>query len=739
MKLSNRELVSIIKGHRANSLGAEDGQLSDERAKAMNHYHGRPYGNEVEGRSQVVSRDLAEAVDWALPGIMRVFTQSGKIAEFDPVGPEDEELAKQESDYVNQVLMKDNPGFMVLHDAIKDTLLLKNGYAKHWWEVTDKISEEEYTGLTMDAITMMFADLEQQKAKVEVLGQEAYMVGEMPPVDPMTGQPMGPMPVEQFDIKLKITRKVGKLIWMAVPAEEVRVSKKCRGSLQDSPFTEHVTKKTRSELIEMGMSRAFVDELPAHGESEYSTQALSRDSTDDESETTGQAGDKSMDEILYCEAYLKVDADGDGIAELRKIVTVADQIPPGSDWNETITAVPMTGFVAKRVPHRHVGESLDDEIGDLQEIMTVLKRQLLDNIYRVNNAETAVNQNANLRDFMTSTPGGVKRIKGTEPVSNAFAPIVTAPIIDKLLPVIDFFESSKESRTGISKATTGLDPDILKQTTKGAFIENLQKASQKMEMITRMLGETGVKESVLQSHALLIQHQDQPRMVQLRGKWVQINPKEWKERTDLTVRVGLGTGSEEEKRQKLEMLFGMLQTLLPMGLVGPGQMYNLFTDIAEAMGFDSPEKYVLTPGSPEFQQLAQENQAKAAQGQGGVPDVKGAAEVKAQTDMQMAQAKDAFERERAMLNAQLQSQRDAADRQTQVFIEQMRLASKEAIETMKAEMQGIRDGMRIDLGQQGLGAGMQQPMAQPMQMPPEQMQPQPQQQPGPINPDQPIA
>jgi len=738
VKLSNRELVSIIKGHRANSLGAEDGRLSDERAKAMNHYHGRPYGNEVEGRSQVVSRDLAEAVDWALPGILRVFTQSGKIAEFDPVGPEDEELAKQESDYVNQVLMKDNPGFMVLHDAIKDTLLLKNGYAKHWWEVTDKIEEVEYTGLTMDAIAMMFADLEKAKAKVEVLGQESYTVGEPPPIDPMTGQPTGPMPVEMFDIKLKITRKTGKLIWMAVPAEEVRVSKKCRGSLQDSPFTEHVTKKTRSELIEMSMPRAFVDELPAHGESEYSTQALSRDSTDDESETTGQVGDKSMDEILYCEAYLKVDADGDGIAELRKIVTVADQIPPGSDWNEPISAVPMTGFVAKRVPHRHVGESLDDEIGDLQEIMTVLKRQLLDNIYRVNNAEMAVNQNANLRDFMTSTPGGVKRIKGTDSVQNAFAPIVTTPIIDKLLPVIDFFESSKESRTGISKATTGLDPDILKQTTKGAFIENLQKASQKMEMITRMLGETGVKESVLQAHAILMRHQDQARTVQLRGKWVPVNPKEWKERTDLTVRVGLGTGSEEEKRAKLEMLFGMLQTLLPMGLVGPAQMYNLFTDIAEAMGFDSPEKYVLTPGSPEFQQLAQENQAKAAQGQGGVPDVKGAAEVKAQTDMQMAQAKDAFERERAMLNARLQSQRDEADRQTQVFIEQMRLASKEAIETMKAEMQGIRDGMRIDLGQQGLGAGMQQPMAQPM--PPEQMQPQPQQQPGPINyPEPPIA
>ena len=122
----------------------------------MDHYHGRPYGNEVEGRSAVVSKDLAEAVDWALPSIMRVFTQSGSIAEFDPIGPEDEQLAQQESDYTNQVIMRDNNGFMVLHDAIKDTLLLKNGYVKHFWEETEKVEEVPYTGLTMEQIIQMF-------------------------------------------------------------------------------------------------------------------------------------------------------------------------------------------------------------------------------------------------------------------------------------------------------------------------------------------------------------------------------------------------------------------------------------------------------------------------------------------------------------------------------------------------------------------------------------------------------
>jgi hypothetical protein len=175
-KMDEKSLVSIIQAHRRDSLGYEDGDLSQERATAMNHYHGRPYGNEVEGRSAVVSRDLAEAVDGAMPAIMKVFVQSGNVAEFDPVGQEDEELARQESDFTNQVLMKDNPGFMLLHDAIKDTLLLKNGYVKHWWEVTDKITTERYTGLSMEQITQMLTALEADGAEVEIVGQESRFV-----------------------------------------------------------------------------------------------------------------------------------------------------------------------------------------------------------------------------------------------------------------------------------------------------------------------------------------------------------------------------------------------------------------------------------------------------------------------------------------------------------------------------------------------------------------------------------
>jgi hypothetical protein len=689
-KLGNIELLAIIEAHRADSLGTADGELSNQRATAMDHYHGRPYGNEVEGRSAVVSRDLSETVDWAMPAIMGVFTKSGNIVEFAPIGPEDEALAQQESDYTNQVIMRDNNGFVILHDAIKDTLLLKNGYVKHFWEETEKVSTEEYEGLGLDDLTKLFAELQASGAEVEVIGQEESLID------------MGGMLVPVFDVELKIKRKEGKVCIIAVPTEEVRVSKRCRGSLQESPFTEHVTRKTRSDLIELGMLHDFVYSLPAYDSNDNDSETLARDSVSDESDDDGTSiNDRSMDEIEYCEAYLKVDVDGDGIAELRKVVTVGNKIPPGKEWNEPIDAVPLTGFVSKRVPHRHVGESLDDDVADLMEIKTTLYRQLLDNIYLTNNNQWVVNERVNLADFMQSLPGGVKRVRGMEPVSGSYEPVMSTPIVGQIIPVLDMIESVKESRTGINATTTGLDPDVLKQSTKGAFMENMNRASQKIEMITRMLAETGVKEMVKQVHSLLMKHQDKPRVVKLRGKYVPVNPQEWRDRTDLTVKVGLGTGNEEEKREKLMFLASLQEKLgLSFGMVGPKHAFAMFSDIVEAIGFQMPEKYAMSPDSPEFEQ------AMANKKDGG-NQLAEAEKVKGQFAMQTAQMKAQFDGQVKAMQAQHKQQIDMLNLQFKASEADKGRASREAIEAAKLEVQAYLASLPVDIGQPGMGAGME--------------------------------
>jgi hypothetical protein len=705
--LNEIQLIAIIKGHRGNSLGADDGGLSNERAEALDRYHGRPYGNEDEGRSAVVSRDLSETVDWAMPAVMRVFTQSGNLGEFDPVGPEDEELAQQESDAVNHVVMKENDGFIMLHDVCKDAMLLKNGYAKHYWDETEKISEEEYKGISIQALAKLFADLKAAGAEVEVKGQESRME--------TVETPQGPMETEVFDIRLQIKRKTGRVMIEAIPCEELRVSKSCRGRLSESPFVEHVTRKTRTELKQMGMDATFVDSLPAFGEyRDKSGEKLARDSVDDESDAIDVAiVDKSMEQIEFCEAYIKVDWDDDGLAELRKVVTVADKIPPGDEWNEQLDAMPVTGGVIKRVPHRHVGESLHDELADLIEIKTTLSRQLLDNIYLTNNNQWLVNERVNLPDFLQSLPGGIKRIKGLEPVSGSVEAVMTTPIIGQVLPAIDYFDGVKQTRTGISESTTGLDPDILKQSTKGAFLENLNRASQKIEMITRMLAETFVKPMLLEVHSLLVKHQDKPKMMRLRGKFVEINPQEWKDRTDLTLKVGLGTGNEEEKREKLMIVAQAQQQIGQLGLVNPMKAYNLFTDLAKTLGFDMPEKYAINPDpeNPEWQE-AQQQQGSKKDPLVEAEQVKGQMALQAkqmemqsrpqemQMELQKSQAdgeiKVAIARATAEIDAQTKLQiaqiQIAADKEIQMFKANLDAQVRQSVAAMKPMHEGMMGG-----------------------------------------------
>lgn len=703
MKLTKTDLVAIIRSHRRDALGVEDGDLSNDRATALDHYHGRPYGDEQDGRSQVVSRDLSETVDWIMPALMKIFLQSGNIAEFTPEGQEDEEVALQESDYTNQVIMKDNPGFLVIHDFCKDALLLKNGYVKHWWDESEKISESEYEGLSEDELVGLMMQLEADGAEVEVKAQDERQ-------ELIPGPDGNTQAVPVFDVRLRINRKTGRVRIEAAPPEEIRVSKRCRGSLQESDFVEHVTRKTRSDLIEMGMGKNFVYSLPAYNEGNTDEIEVSRDSVTDESDDfVGTALDRSMDEIAYCEAYLRVDWDDDGIAELRRVVTVADQIPPGAQWNEQVDCVAITGGVPKRVPHRHVGESLDDELNDLQRIKTVLTRQMLDNVYLTNNQQWLVNERVNLPDFMRSLPGGVKRVSGEADVGGAAVAIQTTPILNQILPAIDYIDGVKESRTGINKTTTGLDPDVLKQSTKGAFLENMNRASQKVEMIARMLAETGIKDLVLRVHELLLKHQDKPRTVQLRGKFVSVNPQEWKERTDLTVKVGLGAGNEEEKREKLMLLSGLQDKMDQRGMVGPSQAFNLFGDLSRAMGFDHPEKYIMSPESPEFQQAMQQRSQPPPNPLAEVEQIKG--QFKMQADRMSLQHKaqmEQMEQMKMQMKMQMEHQHQMHKLRAEMLNGAAERASKEAIEAAKMEIQALIEGIKIDIGKPGVGAGLQE-------------------------------
>jgi len=656
----NKELLSIIAAHDRSSIGVDTQEFSIDRADALDRYFGRPYGNEQEGRSKVVSKDISDAVDWILPSLIRIFLSTHDAVRFDPVGPEDEEQAEQESDYVNHVIMKENDGFCIVHDWIKDALLLRNGYVKRWWDETEEITHETYTNLSEVDIVMLIQELERSGDDIDIVEQETKQLDD------------GVF----YDLKLKRTAKKGQVKILPTPPEEITLSNRAGTDIQESVYVAHTTLKTRSDLIEMGLSKDFVNDLPTWTDQSTDEETLARDTVDDETEYSNSP-DRSIDEIEYKECFIRVDADEDGIAELRKVVVTGGKIPDGEDYNQEIDEIPISYWTPNRLPHRHVGLSIYDELKDIAEIKTALIRGTLDNTYQLVNSEWLVNERVNLSDFTQSRPNGVKRVTGKEPILDAATQVVKAPIIGHVIPVLDYVDGMKGRRTGVDQNVIGLDPDTLKKTTEGAARQALSQANQKIEMIARLFAETGFKELASAVHELLIKHQEKSKVVKLRNEWVEINPQEWLTRSDMTVNVGLGRGSQDEVRMNLMLMADVQERAAQSGIVLPKNVYNLANEMSEALGYRQEGLFFTDPESEEFQQMM----ASREEQPNPLAEVE---EVKGQFKMQSDQIKHQHEMHK-------------------LDFEKQKFHFEYALKVAHEEIQALKDQVDADLGKPGVG------------------------------------
>jgi len=705
MKLSNDDAIKILRNHRKDSFGPNDKQLTSDRSEAMDRYHGRPYGDEEEGYSQFVTKDLAENVDWAMPSILRPFVQSGTLAEFKPTSQEDEEAVQKESDYTNYVIMEDNEGVLVLHDVVKDMLILRNGYAKHVCEESKEVMIREWSDVNYLELMMIKQKIEQDGTEFDILESEEKENG-------------------LIDLKAKLTTTTKGINVSAIPPEELRISSNCRGALRNSDYVGHIPRKTRSDLIEMGIPKEFLDKINGKGEVNNSnTESSSRDRSTDEAEDSSELLDRSMDDMDYAEEYVRMDFDGDGIAELRRIITVSDQIPPGKEWNQIVDSIPFSGGVPKRMPHRHIGESFQDDLADLAEQHTTLVRQLFDNTYKTINNQWAINDRVEQEDFLDQGPSATFRVEGDQPVNGSIEAIRHDSIAQHLLPVISYVEEKKKKRTGVNEGD--LDPDVLKQSTMGAFMEDLNRKSQKIEMTTRMIAETFVKELVINVHSLIVKHQLSMDSVKLGGEYTNVDPSNWKPRKHVSIKVGLGTGNSEERIRKLTLLKGLQEELKQRGLVTDEEAYKIYVDIAKELGEVNPEKYVVTPDkqNPKYLQLKQ--QMNKAQ-----PNPLAEAEkVKGEYKLKESQLTNQFKGQLAQMTEMNRMQMDNLKEQNKQMIEMIRTEHKRDMEAFKAQMdltykrekimsdetmkaaelelEAAIEGQPVDLGEPGIGAGLQ--------------------------------
>ncbi len=580
-KMTDDELRAIIGARLSDTLGSTDAELRQDRESALDHYYGRPYGNEIEGRAQVVTKDLMDVIEWTMPSLLRVFSTKDAV-QFDPVGPEDETLAKQESLYVSHVLWKKNPGFMLMYNWLKDGLMQKVGYVKYWWDDEENVEFDKYSGLSDEQVALTIQTL-QQDGEVEVVGAEQEENG--------------------WEIKLKITKKCGRAKIDVIPPDEVIVHKDCRGSVKSARMVGHMRRNVmRSDLIEMGYSRKQVESLTSY-ELPKTVESLARDTVGESINQADNAADLATQELTLLEAYTYVDVDDDGIAELRRLLLAGNEILE----NEEAPEIPFCSWTPIPVPHRHVGLSIDDTMEDLQRINSALTRGLLDNTYFTMNERKAYDKNTvDVASLQVNRPGGHVAVDGPPGMSLMSLPV--NPMAGQLLPVIDYTAQVLEKRTGVGRMTSGVDADVLAQSTKGAYVDAKSAANQRIEAIARIFAETGLSDLYGSLHKLLSHNQDWSTREQLKGEWVTVNPAEWKERANLTVSVGLGNSSREEVRANLSAIaqFQMQAASVP-GLVQPQNVYALFNRLATELGFEQ-SGFITDPKSQEYQKFMQSQQ-----------------------------------------------------------------------------------------------------------------------------------
>lgn len=637
------ELVSYLSQHESSAVGYFQDEISDEQQQAINYYYRRmPDLPAQEGCSSVVDGTVAIVIDNALASILKPFVSSDETVSFTPRGPEDEDVAAQATEYVNFVFNHDNDGFMLLHHWFKDALLTKLGIVKAWWDEDTRVVKEQL--------------IVENEMQIAMLAQSGEPVTDYEPQEDGT-----------FIVTLSREVSDGRVKIENIPPEEFQISPFSR-SIKDATYVAHVPANvSRSDLVEMGFDPAVVDTLPGAPGTLYveGNESGRRDARYQDERFGGGVDSmgtphKSQEIVQVRDEYVRIDYDGDGIAELRRVVRVDETIL----LNEEADCLPFAVLCPVPMPHKVYGLSLADQTMDLQRISTALWRQTLDNLYKSNNPRPIIGEGAERQDGSTgdsvadSAPGAAIYVKDASQFDYGAVPFTA----DKSFPMLEYVEQQQEARTGIGRSGQGLDTNALRKSGQMTATEIAQITSGKnarAEMIARIFAETGVKDLFKLILKLVTRYQTKERVIRLRNEWVPVDPSGWPIDMDVEVSVGLGMGNKMENIAQADSILETMAMLVQSpfaSLIGPENAYNAVKRKFVAAGVKNPDDLLADPEQTTPEQGADpEQQAMEAE--------MAMQQAKLQAEMQMQQAKIAGEQELARIRLEIGREEAAAKQQ----------------------------------------------------------------------------
>ena len=692
-KMSDAELRVMLAAEKADALSAMSAsKLSEERAAALDYYLGDMSRDmpAPDGRSKAVSTDVADTVEGLMPALMDIFTSGDEVVRFEPVGPEDVAAAEQETDYVNHVFMQQNAGFIVLYSFIKDALLSKVGIVKVWWETREEHERETYYDLDDAAFAIIAASpdveivahTERRPANSETASGE----------DAHPDLPLAARPSLLHDVTVRTTRTHQCARVEGVPPEEFGIARHAR-SIRDADYCFHDVLKSEARLIAQGYDREQIKRLPSHGVAD-TIEAQARDTVEEGTQKQGDEGHNAASRLIrVTEHYVRMNYEDHDRPGLYRVTTGGEGEVLKRDGEPDVIEVDEIPFAAMTpviVTHRFFGRSIADLVMDIQRIKTALLRALLDNAYLANNPRTEVPEShateTTLDDLLVSRPGGIVRTK----LPGGLSVIAHPDVGGHVFPLLQYQDATREWRTGVSRQGQGVDPNVLQNQVATIANQMFNAAQAKMKMIARIFAETGIRDLFALLHAVVRKHGSQPQTARLRNQWVTVDPRDWKARNDMTINVGLGTGTKTEQLAHLNMVIGAQEKAIAAGLVSPKNLYNSARELTRLVGHKNVDLFFTPPGTP-----ADPNDPASA-------PIQPPSDPKAQE----AQQRIELEKAKAGVDAQLSAQKHQADRQmsaakiaadTQFKREQLKTEFELKVQQMNAEFALRREQMAAEM------------------------------------------
>jgi hypothetical protein len=737
-KLSDDEILSILDAEKQQSIGFENGtELERKRRTALEYSKGEM--NDVPSlpnRSKATASDIADAIETVMPDLMEIFTGGEDVATFMPIGDEDEEAAQQETDYVLHVAFRKLRGFLLLYTAIKDCLQVDTGIIKTWWEDKEEIKDEKYEAITSIQMEMLVANGAELVSSEPVEpgqpeegqsdpGMAADPMQAMQAMSPDGMMPEGMMPESQlvplFKVVARTKQDKGSIRSVAVDPNNLTIASDATLDLEEIVYLALRSFPRAQMLVDRGFDPKKVAELKAHTQRNALDQTeLARDVAGESTSVGQDSGNggpdgidgKSMMRVVEIhEHYIRADLDESGKSQLWCVVT--DSACDVLLHKKRVDRHGISFGTPFIQAHRFYGMSLAEKLIEVQKIKTALLRMMLDSGYFAMNQRTEVAMDqANehtIADLMRNEPMSPVRSRNGQ----AIRPLQAGSLGFDVGMMLEYTSTMAEQRTGVVRNAQGLNPDSLHETAKGqqALMTMAQK---RVKMIARVLAETLIKGWFLDIHALSRKHATRAEKIRLRGRWVDIDPSEFGDRSDMSIEVGVGSGGKEMELAGLAKIMEFQKEMIASGIpsfqemVSPKKVWNASTRFARKVGFKAPEMFFEDPD-----ELAKKKEeAKAQREAQGIPEPEeppSPEQMKMQGEMELANKKHQdtmmLESEKAKakfaMDQQSMQDRMQADQQTAMMEAQMRQAQSEADLTMKREqavmeMQMRREQMAAD-------------------------------------------